>query len=518
MNRPTEDRVQGGRGAGIVVVGYGPAAHRLVERLAHHGSIAPVTVLGAELEPAYNRPLLTAVLDGSLPAGSLRLPAPPPTTVVRLGVRAVTLDTRGRRVHTDDGDRVPYDRLVLATGAAPVVPDLPWARRSDGRLVDGVRPLRTLADADPHGDGTDPHTRTTARTTATASAVIGGGALGVEAALALRRRGHRVALVHRGPYPLDQHLDPRGGAALVGRLTALGVDVRTGRTVRSRAPGLLTLDDGSPVDADQVLLCVGARPRTDLARAAGLAVAAGVLVDHLLRTSDARIHAIGDCAEPLDGGGPFDRGGPLVGPGPTVRAPAGGFASAWEQAEALAVLLTGGRTPPPSGPRGVLRIKAEELDLMRVGTPTGADETIVLGDAARGRYARLSLRGGRLTGAETIGLGRAAADVVRLHDGRTPVPADRLALLLGRTPAYAAAPRPATAVLCHCNTTTGNALAAAWRAGARTPEALGEATRAGTGCGGCRADLRDLCEAWERGGAPDTVTNDDARPQEVGQR
>lgn len=383
-------------------------------------------------------------------------------------------------VHTDDGNPLPYDRLVLATGAAPVVPGLPWARSPDGRLLDGVRLLRTLADALPPGtdgtDGTDPWTGAPA-----AVAVVGGGVLGVEAALALRRRGHRVALVHRGPYPLDRHLDARGGEALAGRLRALGVDLRPGRTVSSRGPGTLALDDGTAIDADQVLLCVGARPRVGLARAAGLAVRTGVPVDHLLRTSAARVHALGDCAEPLDGGGR----GPFGGSGPTGRVPAGGFEAAWEQAERLAVLLTGGaggaggRAGRLSGDRGVLRLKAEELDLMRVGTPAGTDATVVLADAARGRYARLSLSGGKLTGAELVGLGRAAADVVRLHERGVPVPADRLALLLGRDPGYAAGPVPGTAVVCHCNNITGDALAAAWDAGSRTPEALGAATRAG---------------------------------------
>ncbi|MFE2149373.1 FAD-dependent oxidoreductase [Streptomyces lavendulae] len=487
----TAPAVPPGRGSGdggrLVVVGYGPAAHRLVERLGHHRPHGPVTVLGAEPEPAYNRPLLTAVLDGSLPVRALRLPDPPAGTVVRLGVRAVRLDLRRRLVHTDDGDRHPYDRLVLATGAAPVVPDLPWLRTTDGALADRVRPLRTLADCAGLG------APGTTGTTGAAVAVVGGGVLGVEAALALRRAGRRVTLVHRGPYPLDRHLDARGGQTLTGRLRTLGIEVRTGRTVLAREPGALLLDDGDRVEADEALLCVGARPRVGLARTAGLAVRTGVLVDDRLRTSAARVHALGDCAEPLDGGAH----GPFADPGPTGRVPAGGFTAAWDQAETLAALLTGGRARPAAG-RRVLRLKAEELDLMRVGTPDGAEETVVLGDGARGRYARLSLSGGRLTGAELIGLGRAAADVARLYERAVPVPADRLALLLGDTPAYRSGPPPGTAVVCHCNNVTGDALAEAWEAGARTVEALAAATRAGTGCGGCRDELGDRCAAWAR--------------------
>ncbi|MFF4582523.1 (2Fe-2S)-binding protein [Streptomyces sp. NPDC001389] len=122
--------------------------------------------------------------------------------------------------------------------------------------------------------------------------------------------------------------------------------------------------------------------------------------------------------------------------------------------------------------------------------------TVVLGDAAAGRYTRLSLRSGRLTGAVLVGLHRAAAGVVRLHQRGEPVPVDRLALLLGETPAYAAGPPPGTALVCHCNHVTGDALAAAWRAGSRTAAALAAATRAGTGCGGCAEEVRARCAAW----------------------
>ncbi|MGE7391058.1 NAD(P)/FAD-dependent oxidoreductase [Streptomyces sp. NPDC004126] len=466
-----------GRAERIVVIGYGPAAHRLVEGLHRHGAHGRVTVLGAEPEPAYNRPLLTAVLDGTLPARALRLPEPPPGTVLGLGVRAVSFDPRRRLVRTADGDAHPYDRLVLATGASPVPPGPGWTRGPDGRPAPGVRALRTLADGERIAGARGP------------VAVVGGGVLGVEAALALRRRGRPVALVHRGPYPLDRHVDPRAGEAVAGRLRNLAVDLRLGRTVAARDDGgaALALDDGSRVEAGEVLLCVGTRPRVGLARAAGLAVRTGVLVDHLLRTSAARVYAIGDCAEPLDGGAH----------GPAGRVPAGGFSSAWEQAETLAALLTGGRIRY-SGGQGVLRLKAPELDLLRVGTTAGAEETVVLGDAAAGRYARLSLRSGRLTGAVLVGFHRAAAGVVRLHQRGEPVPVDRLALLLGEPPAYEAGPPPGTALVCHCNNVTGDALAAAWRAGARTAAALAAATRAGTGCGSCAEEVRARCEAWAR--------------------
>ncbi|CAM5723658.1 FAD/NAD(P)-binding oxidoreductase OS=Streptomyces fumanus OX=67302 GN=nasC PE=3 SV=1 [Streptomyces fumanus] len=390
----------------IVVVGYGPAAHRLVERLGRHGHRGEVTVLGDEPAGAYSRPLLTSVLDGTLTPGALALPAPPEGTHLRLGVTATAVDRHRRLVRGSDGRAYPYDRLVLATGAAPLVPDLPWARGADGRLTPGVRTLRTLAHCADLGSG-DP------------VAVVGGGPLAVEAALALRRRGRDVTLVHRGRYPLDRHLDARAGESLSARLRALDVALCTGRTAEARTGGKLRLDDGRWVAAGEVLLCTGVAPRTALARAAGLAVRTGVVVDDKLRTADPRVHALGDCAEPPGGTGPHF-----------------GHTAAWEQAEALAGLLAGGRDRyTAAGP--VVRLKAPEMDLVWLGAPDGAEETVVFADAARRRYARLWLRDGRVRGAVLLGLGRAIAAVVRLYRRGEPVPADRLALLLGSPVEYA---------------------------------------------------------------------------------
>ncbi|MHC0433258.1 FAD-dependent oxidoreductase [Streptomyces sp. O3] len=451
----------------VVVVGYGPAAHRLVERLSRHGHRGTVTVLGAEPEPAYQRPLLTSVVDGTLTAEALRLPAPPEGVRLLLGVTAAAVDRERRVVRSDDGRSHPYDRLVLATGAAPRPASLPWLRGADGRLPSGVGVLRTLNDCAALA-GPEP------------VAVVGGGPLAVEAALALRRTGRDVTLVHRGPHPLDRHLDPRAGELLSARLRALDIDLCLGRTTRAYEDGKLRLDDGRQVAAHDVLLCTGVTPRDGLARSAGLAVDGGVLVDDALRTDDPRVHAIGDCARPAG-----------------VAVPFRGHTAAWEQAEALAVQLTG-RAERAVASRPVLRLRAPELSLVRLGSSDGADETVALSDVARGRYARLSLRAGRVCGAVLLGLDRAIAAVVRLYQRGEPVAADRLALLLGATPEYAGEELPGDVVVCHCGNVTGTDLEAAWRAGAHTPDALSAATRASTGCGSCGDELRRWCTKFAR--------------------
>ncbi|MFF5444587.1 FAD-dependent oxidoreductase [Streptomyces sp. NPDC012888] len=493
----------------VVVVGHGPAAHRLVELLTRRGHRGRITVLGAEPVPAYTRPLLSAVLDGSLPGGALTLPAAG-AAVVHTGVRATRIDRECRLVHADDGSRHPYDRLVLAVGAAPVVPEtvLPGQALPGHGLAGhglhgppgrtpppGPGVLRTLADCLAVGPGP--------------VVLIGGSLLAVEAGLALRRSGREVALVHRGGYPLDRYLDARAGGLLTARLTAAGLDLHLGRTVADHADGKLTLDDGQVVAAEQVLLATGVRPRTGLARRAGLPVAEGVLVDERLTTTDPRVYALGDCAQPATAAtagtsGRSGRSGTSTASGSPARTsrgagapvPAGepfsGHATAWDQAAVLAELLSGG-TARFTGSRAPVRLKARELDLVCLGSPEDAEETVVLSDAGGTRYGRLSLRGNRLCGAVLFGLGQAAATVARLYERDEPLPADRLALLLGSAPGYADAGPVGQGSVCHCNNVTGEDLAEAWRAGSRTPEALASATRATTGCGGCAGDVRRLC-------------------------
>ncbi|MFJ7258642.1 FAD-dependent oxidoreductase [Streptomyces globosus] len=467
----------------VLVVGGGSAAHRFAERLHHHGHRGGVTVLGAERAAPYHRVLLTSVLDGTLPPAALDLPALPDGVRMRTGTTAVRIDRARRLVHADDGSAHPYDTLVLATGARPALPRIPGLPRPG--TSDAVTALRTLADA---------ARVLRAAPDARRTVVLGGGLLGVEAAAALTRAGHEVALVHRGPHPLHRHLDAAAGRLLAGRLAGLGVEVHCGRQAAAYCAGKLTLDDGAVLAADTLLLCTGAVPDTALARRAGLAVGTGVLVDGRLRTGDPHIHAIGDCAEHPD-------------------AAAGHLEPAWEQAESLARQLTGA-APREAGYRGtrrVTRLRVPGIDLVRLGgsgsgagagAGAGAGEVVTVADPARGRYARLTLHGQRVTDAVLLGLPRAIAALSRLHEHGLPVPADRLEFLLGIEPAPPGAGElPGDAVVCRCNNVTKHAITEACRAGAADVEQVAAATRATTGCGGCTSTVRSLCGTVRTGGS-----------------
>ncbi|NUP50308.1 MAG: FAD-dependent oxidoreductase, partial [Catenulispora sp.] len=230
------------QGPRIVVAGAGLAGHEFVRRLLRTPDFdGTVTWHTAEPGHPYNRVLLTDLIAGRHTPDAISLPA---LSDPRL---------KHRRRPLDSVAAADFDILVLATGADPVIPPV------RGNAV----PLRTLNDA-----------RTILRALedgARRVAVVGGGPLGIETACALARRGVRTDLVHRGPHLLSRWLDAESAAVLTGSLTAAGITVRCDTEVSAAT--------GTWPGADLVILACGARPRIGLARAAGLPLGRGILVD-----------------------------------------------------------------------------------------------------------------------------------------------------------------------------------------------------------------------------------------------
>jgi assimilatory nitrate reductase electron transfer subunit len=457
----------------VLVVGNGMAGHRFAQSLRRRSRDLPVTVLGAEPRGAYNRVLLSAVLAGTSTAESVELADP--GVEVRLGAQVVGIDTRTRTVTLADESVLGYDHLVLATGSRAVLPPIEGLADPDGSPAPGVVAFRTIADCE----------QITERARRGPMAVVGGGLLGVEAARGLAGLGVDVTVVHPVDHLMERQLDAGGGSVLAGVLQGLGVRLRLGVGATSWAPddagtGRLTLSDGSTLDVAGVVVSAGVAPQTWLARAAGLKVGRGIVVDDRMATSVPRVHAIGECAE--------HRGScyGLVGP-------------CWDQADVLADVLSG--ADPQARYEGsslVTRLKARDVDLAAMGE-MGAEgaELIQVSDAARGRYGALALRDERVTGAVLLGLPEATGPVIQLFDTGSPVPSDRFSLLLGRATGGPATESPAQlpnrAVICRCNGVTKGELVAAWSDGAREPAALATATRATTGCGSCADAVDGLC-------------------------
>ncbi len=272
-----------------VIVGAGLAGAVAAATLRSEGFDGSVVLLGAEPHRPYERPPLSkGLLRGESDAEQAFVHDSAfyadNGIELRLGRRATRIDPVDRRVHLDDGEPLGYDRLLLATGARPRELRLP------GAGVAGIHHLRDLDDARRLRDGL---------ATATRVAVVGTGWIGSEVAASLRQLGHEVALIGPSPLPLPA-LGPEIGKVYRDLHAEHGVELHLGQRVSGftgdpDVTGVVTRD-GPVIEADLVVVGVGAVPRVELAEAAGLMVDGGILVDEHLEASARGVFAAGDVA------------------------------------------------------------------------------------------------------------------------------------------------------------------------------------------------------------------------------
>ncbi|MBN0039014.1 NAD(P)/FAD-dependent oxidoreductase [Cellulosimicrobium cellulans] len=590
----------------VVVVGNGMVGSRFASDLvARCGTSAgttavEVTVLGAEEYEPYNRVLLSEVVAGKVDVAAIGLPGADDARVtVRRGTEAIAIDRAARRVVTGEG-AYPYDVVVLATGAGARIPDLPGLTDLPGGLPRGAHALRTLDDA---------REIVAASVNARHAVVVGAGVLGLEVACGLARRGVAVSLVHGGGSVMDRQLDRAAGGVVARSLAGLGVRTwtraRTERVVVEsgsvRGVTLRVPDGGGPagrsaarpgggaggagddatrlvdLEADLLVLACGTVPEAGLARAAGLAVDRGVVVGHdLASPDDPSVFAIGDCAQPPEGGTGLiaqgwdqsrrladhlaerfassnDRGGagnPDAAHGaasgrPRVRLGVDADRPSMALRLAMNVVARPLGEPPAPSTRGlsrvaahpggpgstgrprpavhgnlgvdehpragtdVVRVKAAGLEIVTMGvcgerrTPDPAHRSVTLSDPAAGRHVEVVVADGLLVGATCVGAPDVGADLTATYARRVPVPADPAHLLLrpvAQAPAPASSPThmPDRTTVCTCNGVTKGDVVGCWHDGARSVDDVARATRATTGCGGCKDVVCGLVDWLEK--------------------
>ncbi len=274
----------------IVIVGGGLAAARAAEALRKEGYGESITVVGDEPERPYLRPPLSKeYLRGESDREKVYVHPATFYEEQRITLRPSTtvsaIEPASREVALDDGERVPFDRLLIATGARPRALTVP------GADLPGVMTLRTVADAD---------AIRTAATKAERIVVIGAGWVGSEVAASLRMLGRTVVLIAPEAAPLERVLGPVVGGVYRDLHLEHGVDLRPGTTVQ-RISGTgwvqgVETSAGERIGADLVVTGIGVQPRTELAVGAGLAVGDGIEVSADLETSVPGIFAAGDVA------------------------------------------------------------------------------------------------------------------------------------------------------------------------------------------------------------------------------
>ncbi|MCL2428111.1 MAG: FAD-dependent oxidoreductase [Alphaproteobacteria bacterium] len=357
--------------AHVVILGAGHAGGTVAALLRQYGWKGPITLLGAEPLPPYQRPPLSKQwLRGEADWKSLALRADSfyaaNGVALRLGASATALDREARSVTLGTGERLAYDYLVLALGSRSRTLDLP------GIDLPGVLELRTVADADALKSALGPGKRL---------AVIGGGYIGLEAAASARALGADAVVIEREARVLARVACPTLSAFFQDYHRARGVElvldarVEALEALSSRVSGV-RLSNGRLIACDAVLIGVGALANDELACAAGLACEGGIVVDLAARTADPRVLAIGDCTRrPL----------PLYGRMWRLES----VPNALEQAKQAAASLCGRSPPAPEVPW--FWSDQYDIRLQIAGLPFDAAETVLRGDPASAGFALFHL-------------------------------------------------------------------------------------------------------------------------------
>jgi NAD(P)H-nitrite reductase large subunit len=279
----------------IVIIGGGPAGQAAAGAYREAGGEGSVTILGREPDPPYERPPLTKdFLRGE--SGREELPLADPgwyaerRIELRIGVEAAELDLTGGDLWTREGEAIGFDRVLLATGADPLVPPIPGADIVTAQTVRRIRDSERLAELG-RGDG---------------ALVVGSGFIGCEAAASLALRGVEVTMATLEEAPQAERLGAEVAAELTAWLERLGVEILPEAELESIRPAgdrsaRARFTDGEERVADRVLLALGVERNDGLAAAAGIAVEDGVQVSASMESADPRLLAAGDVAFAFNG-------------------------------------------------------------------------------------------------------------------------------------------------------------------------------------------------------------------------
>ncbi len=371
------------RGQAIVIVGAGQAGAQAAYTLREGGFAGRVVLLGDEAHPPYMRPPLSKKVLADAAAEeriALRPDAfyPDNGIELRLGTRVEGIDRAAGVVHLAGGERLAYDRLLLATGARARPLAVPGAH------LPQVHCLRSLDDARRLRAGLRRGVRV---------AIVGGGYVGLEGAATAAAAGARVSVLELGERVLARVTTPGISDFFTALHAARGVEVRCGARVAALQPckgGVRVAIDGGPdVGADIVLVGIGAQPNDGLARDAGLPCDDGIVVDERCRTADPAIYAAGDCTRH-----------PSALLGRRVRLES--VQNAVDQASVAAANMAGGDAAYARVPW--FWSHQYECRLQSAGIAEHYDEVVERGDRAASRFALVYRRAGRLVACDAVNM------------------------------------------------------------------------------------------------------------------
>ncbi len=456
----------------IVVIGHGMVGHKFLETLAELKAPGiKVTVLAEEPRPAYDRVHLSEFFSGKT-AQDLSLVAPgffeSTGFELRLNSKVVAIERRNHTVTLASGEVLPYDKLVLATGSYPFVPNVPGKDRANCFVYRTIEDLEGM---------------TAAGAKSRTGVVVGGGLLGLECAKALKDLGVETHVVEFAPRLMAVQVDDGGGRVLRNKIEALGVKVHTGcNTVNITAGGSavhrMVFADGSHLETDMIVFSAGIRARDELGRQSALAIGAlgGVAIDNHCRTSDHAIYAIGECAAWSD------KTYGLVAPG-------------YDMARVAARHIVGDAGTAFAGADMSTKLKLLGVDVASIGDAQGKTphcRSYQYVDERKQIYKKIvvSENGEKLLGAVLVGDAAEYGTLLQMALNGIKLPADPEFLILPSSdgkakPGLGPDALPETAQICSCNSVTKGQICAAVGDGVTDIAGMKACTKAGATCGGC---------------------------------
>jgi nitrite reductase (NADH) large subunit len=465
----------------ILVVGNGMVGHRFIDNMiaSDNADNFALTTFAEEPRLAYDRVQLSAYFSGKTEQ-DLALTDEHYYRQNRvkylLDTKVIDMDPQAHSVTIVGGERLYYDKLVLATGSYPFVPPIPGKDGEHCLVYRTIADLEAITESSCHSEK---------------GVVIGGGLLGLEAANALKNLGLETHVVEFAPRLMAVQLDDGGATLLRHQIEDLGVCVHTEKATRDIVAGessryRLNFADGSHLETDMIVFSAGIRPQDELARLAGLAVGerGGIVINDYCQTSDADIYAVGECA--LWQNRIFG----LVAPGYSMAA--------------VAAAHICGREMRFNGADMSTKLKLLGLDVASIGDAhgqTAGAQSYTFHDEVAQVYKRLVVNaaGDRVLGAVLVGDVTAYGQLLQMMLNDMKLPHHPSALILPNvegteTSVNGVEALPAGAQICSCFDVTKADIVAAVADGAADMATIKSCTKASTGCGGCSALVKQVMD------------------------
>ncbi|USK29202.1 nitrite reductase large subunit NirB [Metabacillus hrfriensis] len=460
----------------LILIGNGMAGVRTIEEvLKVSGEEFEITIFGSEPHPNYNRILLSKVLQGDTEVKDITLNDwewyQENNIQLHTGETVIKIDAEMKTVFSDSGRVERYDELILATGSNPFI--LPIA----GADKKGVTAFRDISDTDEMLEASKKYKK---------AAVIGGGLLGLEAARGLLNLGMDVSVIHLAPSLMERQLDPIAGKLLQKELENQGMKFLLEKQTEAiigndRAEGL-RFKDGTEIEADLVVMAVGIKPNTKLAKESGLSVNRGIIVNDYLQTNIPHVYAVGECAE--HDGIAYGLVAPL-----------------YEQAKVLAKHICGNHTDPYKGSVVSTQLKVSGVNVFSAGDfIEGEDKkAIKVFDDQDGIYKKIVLRGNQIVGAVLFGDTNEGSRLFSMIQKQADVSGTSKVSILQPAGELAGSSlvesMSAEEMICGCNgVSKGTIVDAIQKQGCSSVDEIKACTSASRSCGGCKPLVAELLQ------------------------